>query len=140
MPLTILVAEADDDIRNAIGWLLSSQLFRVLTVQDVPSALWAIGAESIDLAIVDLDLPGADGREISGAMGGTASVILLSQADDHVPDERVVLRKPISITRLSNVVRVVLSEREAAEQARTGAVAVPVFPIVAHGDAVVVRS
>lgn len=57
----ILVLDDDADMRDLIGMILADAGAKVLTEKDVESALAALEAETHDVAISDLAMPGEDG-------------------------------------------------------------------------------
>jgi CheY-like chemotaxis protein len=69
---TVLIIDADFDFLNSMHQLLSGLGYGVLRANDGPSAIRLLDEhrELIDLAIVDLALPGMDGPEMIGAVAG----------------------------------------------------------------------
>jgi DNA-binding response OmpR family regulator len=66
--MKILVVDDDPDLLALVGFALSQAGFVVVKTVDVPSALRVFAAESPDLAILDINLPGGSGFEICEAI------------------------------------------------------------------------
>jgi DNA-binding response OmpR family regulator len=66
--MKILVVDDDSDLLALVGFALSQAGFVVVKAVDVPSALRVFAAESPDLAILDINLPGGSGFEICEAI------------------------------------------------------------------------
>ena len=62
---TVLVIDDEKNIRRTLGMVLSGEHYRVLEVASAEEALSTLGnpAEPVDLAILDLNLPGMSGLE-----------------------------------------------------------------------------
>jgi len=65
----ILVVDDDFAMRRGIALMLKGQGYEVFEAEDGMQALQVLGQKSIDLAIVDLFLPGQDGIEIAEGIG-----------------------------------------------------------------------
>jgi two-component system, cell cycle sensor histidine kinase and response regulator CckA len=66
---TILVVEDDDNIRTYVAQVLSGGGYRVLAVADGQEGLNAFKKHlAIRLVLLDLTMPGWDGREVAGAL------------------------------------------------------------------------
>jgi DNA-binding response OmpR family regulator len=63
-PQTVLVVDDEEAISEAVRARLENEGFRVLLAGDGPSAIEICGAESPDLVVLDLMLPGMDGLEV----------------------------------------------------------------------------
>jgi DNA-binding response OmpR family regulator len=66
--MKILVVDDDSDLLALVGFALSQAGFVVVKAVDVPSALRVFAAESPDLAILDINLPGGSGFDICEAI------------------------------------------------------------------------
>ena len=64
----ILVIDDDEAVREATAMLLERERFEVRAVADGKSGIEAVKAESFDLAIVDLFMPGLDGLQTTKAI------------------------------------------------------------------------
>ena len=60
---TILVVDDDDPIRRLIELELKDDGYNVLTASNAQDALKLVQAESLDLVILDIRMPGMDGLE-----------------------------------------------------------------------------
>lgn len=65
MQYTILIAEDDKDIVKLLKLYLESSGYRVLAVEDGVAAFDLVLKEKIDLAVVDIMMPGMDGYELT---------------------------------------------------------------------------
>lgn len=61
---TILVAEDDEDIRSFLKLYLESSGFRVILAEDGRKAMREIEKEPVDLALLDIMMPGLDGYQV----------------------------------------------------------------------------
>jgi DNA-binding NtrC family response regulator len=78
---TILIADDEKNIRSSLRTTFSLDGYQVETVEDGPSALSAVERGGIDLAVLDLVMPGMDGLELLSELrrrGHELPVILLT--------------------------------------------------------------
>ncbi|MFB8245983.1 response regulator transcription factor [Streptomyces sp. NPDC055952] len=61
---TILVADDDEDVRDVVSFKLGSAHHTVLAAQDGPEALRIASTRSLDLAVLDVRMPGLTGVEV----------------------------------------------------------------------------
>lgn len=61
---TVLVAEPDECTQERIAWCLRLRGYRVLAARDVVDALNKLICGSVDLMILDMDLPGPGGAAV----------------------------------------------------------------------------
>lgn len=61
---TVLVAEADQDLRDLVAFKLVQAGFDVIAVADGPAALSAAQEQTPQLAVVDAATPGVSGLEV----------------------------------------------------------------------------
>jgi DNA-binding response OmpR family regulator len=66
--MKILVVDDDPDLLSLVGFALSQSGFVVVKAADVPTALRVFAAETPDLAILDINLPGGSGFDICEAI------------------------------------------------------------------------
>lgn len=80
---TILVADDDPDIAELVELHLAGEGFRVFKAYDGAEALNIFGREKIDLAILDIMMPGVDGIQVCKRIRefSTIPVIMLSAMD-----------------------------------------------------------
>lgn len=78
--MKILVADDDRDLRDLVGFTLTQAGFFVVKVSDGPSALEALGRESPDLVILDINMPGASGFQVCESIrrGSRVPVMMLT--------------------------------------------------------------
>ena len=60
-PLTILLADDNHDVRTALEYMLVAQGYKVIAVADGEEAIAALGENLVDLALLDVLMPGVDG-------------------------------------------------------------------------------
>jgi two-component system response regulator ChvI len=122
MTQTIALVDDDRNILTSVSVALENEGFRVRAFADGPSALRALGQETIDLAVLDIKMPHMDGIELLGRVRKSSDmpVIFLTSKDDEV-DEALGLRmgaddyitKPFSLRLLVERIRAVLRRAEA---------------------------
>jgi len=61
---TLLVIDDDPLVRRAVSRTLSAQGFRVLTAGDGPEGLDVLTSDEVDVALIDIGLPGMDGLTV----------------------------------------------------------------------------
>lgn len=66
--MKILIVDDDPDLLALVGFALSQSGFVVVKAVDVPTALRVFAAETPDLAILDINLPGGSGFDICEAI------------------------------------------------------------------------
>lgn len=62
--MKVLVADDDSDLRELVAFTLTQAGYLVVKAADGPQALRAVAAESPDLAILDINMPGASGFQV----------------------------------------------------------------------------
>lgn len=83
---SILVIDDDFAMRRGIALMLQGEGFQVYDASDGTQALQILTQNAIDLAIVDLFLPGRDGIEVAGEIrkrSPTTKIILLTAYGEH---------------------------------------------------------
>lgn len=123
---TILIAEDDSGIREALQDSLTAKGFNVLAAEDGAAALWAVQERNFDLALLDVAMPKADGfqvlRHITNERPGTPVIMLTARGEE---DDRILglqlgaddyIVKPFSIRELIARIEAVL--RRSPERAR----------------------
>lgn len=120
---TVLVAEDDADIRELVAYKLHQAGYQVVSVADGLAAVAAARENVLDVAIVDVSMPGLSGMQVCAALREDAAtaripVILLS-ARAHADDSETGLRagavdyvtKPFSPRELVDRVESLLETR-----------------------------
>ncbi|MGB6121227.1 MAG: response regulator, partial [Bacteroidota bacterium] len=64
MMKTVLVADDEKGVRDAIKMILEYEKFDVLFAQDGPSALSRVRSTPVDLVLLDIKMPGMDGMKV----------------------------------------------------------------------------
>jgi len=78
-PLRVLVVEDQDDSRRALADLLRLDGYDVVEAADGPAGLAALADAGLDLALIDIGLPGLDGYEVARrAPPGGAHLVALT--------------------------------------------------------------
>jgi CheY-like chemotaxis protein len=124
----ILVADDEDGTLTLLTATLTYAGFTVVAARDGVEALLRARESPPDLALLDVMMPGLDGREVCRRMAADPAlthvpVILQSSADEQDIDWRgcgasAFLRKPFSIRELPGVVRRHLASHTHAERPR----------------------
>src|ERR1700684_51252 len=84
-PLRILIVDDEPPIRRFLRTALSAPDYRVEEAADGEAALDFLKRNPVDLIILDLGLPGMDGREVvrrPRGQGSAVPIIILSSRDD----------------------------------------------------------
>lgn len=126
MPQTVLVVDDEPQIVKVLRGYLEQAGFRVITASDGPMAITQFKHEKPDLVLLDLNLPGMDGLDVSRRLraGSNVPIIMVTArveeadrlvglelgADDYVT-------KPFSPREVVARVRAVLRRAEAAPAA-----------------------
>ena len=102
-PAEVLVVDDDPDVREFIGFLLSSRGYAVTKAEDGAGALDQMRRRAPDVVLLDLMMPRVEGRDVlrgmtADPMLSRVPVIVISGASDLGPelDSCVVLRKPVN--------------------------------------------
>ncbi|HIJ61829.1 MAG TPA: response regulator [Rhodospirillaceae bacterium] len=122
----VLIVDDDPEIRQLVGQFLTQHGFRVSGAADGPAMRRILAADTADLVVLDIMLPGEDGfslcRQLRG--GSKVPVIFLTAAGDET--DRVVglelgaddyLGKPFSTRELLARIRAVLRRTTATPSA-----------------------
>jgi DNA-binding response OmpR family regulator len=88
---TILVVDDDADIRLLLRLELSAEGHQILEAGDGAEALAVMAAEPLDLVLLDMMMPVADGWEVLKTVGASAPPIvvitaLASEGDRHIAE------------------------------------------------------
>lgn len=88
-PLTILIADDEDGIRDSLAGILEMEGYRVVTARDGLDAVEKIKGNACAIAFLDIRMPGMNGisvfREIQKVSPSTVVVLTTAYAiDDHI--------------------------------------------------------
>lgn len=120
--MQILIVDDEPSIIDALKPVLVSLGHEVISAADGKQALEAIGKSHIDLVLLDLGLPDADGIELIPTIKGTAKAGLIVVSARHLEKDRVraldegaddYVDKPFSLGEL--LARIRVAERRRAE-------------------------
>ena len=126
-PARILVADDEDGTLVLITTMLTYAGFTVIAARDGLEAVLRAREAAPDLALLDVMMPGLDGREVCRRMSADPAlapvpVILHSSADEREIDWRgcgaiAFLRKPFSVRELPELIRRHLRPRTDGDRA-----------------------
>jgi len=122
---TILLVDDEESVQKLLTYPLERDGYRVLQARDGLEALERFQREPVDLVVLDLMLPKADGLEVCKRLRATSSVpiIMLTARDDEL--DKVVglelgaddyITKPFSIREFRSRVRALLRRASAPRQ------------------------
>lgn len=79
----VLLVEDDADVRETTTLILRRDGFAVEAAADAESGYRLVEAGGVDVAVIDITLPGADGLELAARIraGGTLPILLLTARD-----------------------------------------------------------
>jgi PAS domain S-box-containing protein len=121
---TVLVVEDEDALRDAVSRMLRKKGLNVISARDGKSALelFRINASAIEVAIVDMTLPGMSGREVltefRRIQPALKAIITSAYGKDHVFSTMgelqpwLYIRKPYQFSELVKLLWNVFLERE----------------------------
>ena len=72
--MKILIVDDDRDLLALVGFALTQAGYAVVKADDAPEALRQFGAESPDLAILDINLPSGSGFDVCRAIRGQSRI------------------------------------------------------------------
>ncbi len=113
----VLIVDDMPHTRRFVSRVLDREGFQVYEAENGTTAYAAARAhpDNIDVALVDVELPGTWGREVGAALQRTipdARVVYITGhnidtlvADGRLPDDAVVLQKPFTVAALVDFVR-----------------------------------
>jgi two-component system OmpR family response regulator len=81
----VLIVEDERDIIDPLASYLSRNGFRVTKARDAAAAREIIAAHAIDIALIDIMMPGEDGLSLTGfirATAGTPVILLTAKAEE----------------------------------------------------------
>lgn len=122
MRATVLVADDDEIVRDAVSWVLGSERFRVLTAADGAEAIRRSAKTEVDLFILDVHMPNLDGEATLAAIRAMprfrdTPILFLTGEPQDAPAGVVNLSKPCSASELIQAVTSLLelSSQSSAE-------------------------
>jgi two-component system KDP operon response regulator KdpE len=120
-PLRILVVDDEAPIRRFLRTSLSAQHYEIVEAEDSVTALNLFRRNAIDLVVLDLGLPGADGFEVIRQLreqGATVPIVILSARSDEAGKVRALdmgaddfVTKPFGMDELLARIRTALRHR-----------------------------
>ena len=119
--MKILLVDDEPAILSALGPVLTAQGHTLLTATDATGAFKAAEANAIDVVLLDLGLPDADGTEIIARLKGLSGAAIIVLSARHLEGDKVraldegaddYVNKPFGIEEL-------LARLRAAERRRT---------------------
>jgi two-component system KDP operon response regulator KdpE len=120
-PLRILVVDDEAPIRRFLRASLSAQHYEIVEAEDSVTALNLFRRNAIDLVVLDLGLPGADGFEVIRQLreqGATVPIVILSARSDEAGKVRALdmgaddfVTKPFGMDELLARIRTALRHR-----------------------------
>ena len=129
MKQTIALVDDDRNILTSVSMTLEQEGYQVRTYTDGESALQAISARPVDLAVLDIKMPRMDGMELLQRLRSRSAlpVIFLTSKDEEV-DEVMGLRlgaddyitKPFSQRLLLERIRALLRRNESSRAEASG--------------------
>jgi len=86
MPRTILIADDDPHIRQLLAFAFAKAGLDTLEADDGEAVLATVGAQPIDLVVLDINMPRMDGLETCRRLRATGDVpiLFLSSRDDEI--------------------------------------------------------
>lgn len=122
MRQTVLIVDDQPQVRRLLRQILDRDGYKVLEAEDEASALTAIRHRSVDLALIDIELPGPSGRQVAAALrraGIMESVFITGLdpaqliADGRLGPSDPLVRKPFTVAGVMGVVKAALKPRVA---------------------------
>ena len=121
----VVVVDDEADIRETVGDYLRLNGFEVLAAESGEAMRALLASESVDLAILDINMPGEDGLSLARFLRETSDVgiVMLTASGETV--DRIIglemgaddyLPKPFDLRELMARIKAVLRRRESAGQ------------------------
>jgi len=122
MPKTILIADDEPGIRSSLQKLLEFESYRVLLAADGQTALDRLRDRPVDMALIDIKMPGMDGLEVLAQIHQESPGLPVVIVSGHGTIQTAVeatrlgafdfIEKPIDADRLLLVIRNGLAQRK----------------------------
>ena len=112
---TLVVVEDDEDVRRALTRFLGLHGYGVRAFDSAEA--WLAGICPVDVAIIDINLPGMSGLELDVRLRreGRAIPTVFTTAHDELgpaPASRIILQKPLDAQSLLDAIVHVLASRD----------------------------
>jgi DNA-binding response OmpR family regulator len=104
---TVLVVDDDDSMRMLCRVNLELEGYRVLEAPTVETAVDLLGAESVDVVLLDVHVGSGDGFSVLQSIQGQRVALFTGSIevdDEHRSQVDAVLSKPFTLTELSTTV------------------------------------
>lgn len=85
----VLIVDDDDRIRTLLRTYLSGQGFGVTTAADAARARALLGAMDFDLLIIDVNMPGEDGFDLTQSLRAESPVPIMLLTARDLPEDRI---------------------------------------------------
>ena len=107
---TVVVADDDPAFRNVLTTMLDGIADRLIEAADGAQALDVVAAESVDLVLADLGMPGVDGKALLERLPAALPAIVITGRDVPRPPRAAALLRKDELTRerLAFVIRRVM--------------------------------
>jgi two-component system KDP operon response regulator KdpE len=126
MTKNLLLVDDESSIQRALGPVLGADGWTVFSAYTAAEALQFSQREALDLILLDLGLPDADGKDIIGALRGDENVAVIILSARHQEAEKIAaldagaddyVDKPFSIDELRARIRAALRRTRAESSA-----------------------
>jgi two-component system, OmpR family, KDP operon response regulator KdpE len=127
VPPRILIVDDDPQILRAVRTNLQARGYEVMTAPNGETALDVLGADAVDLILLDLSLPGMDGQDVIGRVRGWSGVpiVVLSVREQQSEKVRALeagaddyVTKPFGVDELLARMKAVLRRAGAGKEAQ----------------------
>ena len=96
---TVVVADDDAAFRQVLKAMLTGIAGRLIEAADGAQALAIVAAESVDLVLADLGMPGIDGNTLLDRLPGSLPAIVITGLDVPAPPRAAALLRKEGLTR-----------------------------------------
>jgi signal transduction histidine kinase/CheY-like chemotaxis protein len=96
---TVVLADDDASFRQVLKAMLAGTADRLIEAADGAQALAAVAAESVDLVLADLQMPGMDGKTMLDRLPGGLPAIVITGHDEPAPPRAAALLRKDELTR-----------------------------------------
>ena len=96
---TVVLADDDPSFRQVLKAMLTGIAGRLIETADGAQALTAVAAESVDLVLADLGMPGVDGETLLGRLPAGLPAIVVTGRDGPAPPRAAALLRKDELTR-----------------------------------------